>query len=496
MKRSRATTKLVVFSLLMLAPVAVSAQWGGRFEMRDRELVEMFDTDGDGVLDAKERDAARAAIGTTQSSRRGGWPRRSPFGGGDQTSGYPGISLGQDDVRIYGDEDLYDPAVLRTIFLEFENEDWEQELEAFYNTDVEVPAAVTVDRKVYPNVGVHFRGQSSYRFASTGSKRSLNLSFDFIDDDQRLLTYKTLNLLNANGDSTFLRAVYYSRVARAYIPAPRINFVRVVINGENWGIYLNAQQFNKDFARDWFGTTKGARWKVPGSPNGGGSMDYFGENIDTYRALYEIRSKDKEESWRDLLEMFRVLNETPADDLVAELSPLLDIDGVLRFLALDIALVNSDGYWTRGSDYSIYQDKDGKFHVIPHDINEGLSFEGGGPPGRFGGPRGSGDFSSRGVRLDPLTGLNDWNAPLRTKLLAVPELRERYLGYVRDIARTWLDWKKAEPTLQAYRDLIAEDVERDTRKLYSTAAFDEDFDGSAQSLKTFIVERQAYLLDD
>src|SRR5207253_6629789 len=46
-----------------------------------------------------------------------------------------------------------------------------------------------------------------------------------------------------------------------YMPAPKANYVRVVINGESWGIYVNAQQFNKDFIRDWFNTKKGARWK-------------------------------------------------------------------------------------------------------------------------------------------------------------------------------------------------------------------------------------------
>ena len=50
---------------------------------------------------------------------------------------------------------------------------------------------------------------------------------------------------------------------------------------------------------------------------------------------------------------------------------------MLRFLAVDIALVNTDGYWTRASDYSIYQDVKGQFHVIPHDMNEALINEGG-----------------------------------------------------------------------------------------------------------------------
>ncbi len=74
--------------------------------------------------------------------------------------------------------------------------------------------------------------------------------------------------------------------------------------------------------------------------------------------------------------------------------PILDIDGVLKFLALEIALVNDDGYWIRASDYNIYQDEKRQFHVIPHDMNEAMMSEGGGrgraggppPDGRMGGP--------------------------------------------------------------------------------------------------------------
>jgi hypothetical protein len=79
------------------------------------------------------------------------------------------------------------------------------------------------------------------------------------------------NLLNALEDPTFLRTVLYLHVARHYLPAPKANFVRVVINGEYWGVYVSSEQFNKDFVNERFGTTKGARWKTPGSPQGRGS---------------------------------------------------------------------------------------------------------------------------------------------------------------------------------------------------------------------------------
>jgi spore coat protein CotH len=437
------------------------------------------------------------------------------------------------DVKPYPSAPLYDVGAFRTIFLQFENADWEQELEAFHNTDVEVPATVIVDGKTYKNVGIHFRGASSYMMVPEGSKRSLNVSFDFVEKPQRLDGYRTLNLLNANGDPTFVRGIVYSEIARQYVPAPRANYMRVVINGESWGVYINAQQFNSDFTRDYFKTVKGARWKVPGRPGGRGGMEYLGDDASLYKRTYEIKTKDDAKSWADLIKLFKVLNQTPPEKLETALNPILDVDGALRFLAVDNALVNSDGYWTRASDYSIYQDEKGRFHVIPHDMNEGLADEGGrgfgppppgmgpggpgGPGGRQAGPgepgrggppdvvffpggpggpggRGRGMFGGGGPDLDPLVGLDDTTKPLRSKLLAVPALRERYLSYVRDIAQKHLDWKTLGPRIQQLQSLIAEDVKADTRKLYSFEAFRAETDTGEKSLKSFVEQRRAYLL--
>jgi spore coat protein CotH len=181
------------------------------------------------------------------------------------------------DVKTYANEPLYDPAVLRTLFIEFDEADWEKELADFYHTDVEVPAKLTVDGKVYREVGVHFRGQSSYMSVPEGRKRSIGLTINYVHDDQRLLGYRSLNLLNAAGDPTFMRTALYHYVARQYIPAPKANWVRLVINGESWGVYTNEQQFNKEFLKENFKSSKGARWKVRGNPGARGGLEYFGE---------------------------------------------------------------------------------------------------------------------------------------------------------------------------------------------------------------------------
>ena len=453
-------------------------------------------------------------------------------------------------------EPLYDPTVLRTIFLEFENEDWETELEAFKPTDVEVPAVMTVDGQRYPNVGVSFRGASSFGHVPAGNKRSFNISMDFVDDDQRLYGYKTLNLLNCNGDASMMSSYLYHQIASQKIATPKVNFVKVVVNGESWGVYANAQQFNKDFLKENYDTKKGARWKVSGSPRGDGGLRYLGDDIEPYRERFEIKSKDDPQAWSDLIELCKRLQQAPIEKLDTELADVLDLDGVLWFLAVDVALINSDGYWTRASDYSIFQDPDGRFHILPHDMNEAFRPARGGPGGGPGGPRGPGGSDrpggpdrlggldrlggpggperdmrpvgslgglelgggppmrferdggndrgekgprreasgAMGYRLDPLVNIDNDRFPLRSRLLQNDRLRTRYLEYVRLIARDHLDWERVGDQVALARDLIGSEVEADTRKLMTDAAFRDAVDPETGDLREFCESRREYLL--
>ena len=470
------------------------------------------------------------------------------FGRGNAEPPKPGPRVAPEDVPPVKGASLYEPTVLRTLFLEFENKDWEAELEEFHGTDVEVPATLTVDGKKYPNVGVHFRGMSSYMMVRAGHKRSFNLSLDLADEKQRLYGYKTLNLLNAHEDPSMMSTVLYSHVARQFIPAPKANFVKVVVNGESWGVYANAQQFNKEFLAENYKTDKGARWKVRGNPGADAGLTYVGENVEEYKRRYTLKSGEDAKAWKALIALCRTLDRTPPEKLEEALKPILDIDNALRFLALDVALINNDGYWVRSSDYSLYRDPQGRFHLIPGDTNEafhgamGFGFGGpGGPGGRGpggarggpggdkpgfgpggpgggekpgfgrgpgpGGPGGPGGFGPGGpggggrVELDPLVGLNDARKPLRSKLLAVPSLRAKYLEYVRTIAEKSLDWKNLGPVVAQYRQLIEKEVEADTRKLdpfeafrrttADTAAADG---GREMSLRAFADQRRKYLL--
>ena len=96
-----------------------------------------------------------------------------------------------------------------------------------------------------------------------------------------------------------------------------------------------------------------------------------------------------------------------------------------------------------------------------------------------------------GPELDPLVGLADAAKPLRSKLLAVPSLRAKYLAYTKDIATKWLSWTTLEPLVAQYQSLIAADVRTDTHKLDSVEAFE----AGVEALKAFAERRRAFLLN-
>jgi len=238
---------------------------GGPGPQQDLEIVKQFDRDGDKILNREERLSARKWLSEQGAGGRGGFGRGragfgppdgagppggfGPPGGGERVAGTPGPRVQLEEVPTFPEGPLYSQKVVRTLFLTFEHDDWEEELALFKNTDVEVPATLMVDGTTYPEIGVSFRGMSSFMMVPTGSKRSLKLSLDFQQPQQKLYGYKTLNLLNSNGDPSMMNAALYSRLVRERIPAPQVNFVKVVINGESWGLYANAQQFNKDRTR-------------------------------------------------------------------------------------------------------------------------------------------------------------------------------------------------------------------------------------------------------
>lgn len=501
--------KLVTLLIVGLATTAILDAQNRRGGQRPRmprfkavELVKKFDQDDNGRLEAAERVAARAKLAEL---------RGASFGGSNASakkSELPARKVSKAQVDAFPGKPLYDLGVIRTVFLDFEEPGWTKELQTFYRTDVNVPATMTVDGKVYKNVGVHYRGSSSYFTLRGSSKTSFAIAMDYVDGKQRLGGYKSINLLNGHADPSFLRTVLFAHIAGHYAPVPKACYVHLVINGESWGLYINEQQLNKDFIKEAFGTRKGARWKIPPNFSGESAFYYQGTEQKDYEGKYQLKSaKSKKKAWARLIEFCKILKETPADKLESTLPGILDIDRTLWFLAIDNILMDGDGYHYRGSDYALYLDTKGRFCPLFRDNNEAFNYGGG--PGGFGRPAGSTGGGNNGGRsrmrfprlkaaiLDPLVLIKQERAPLVSVVLSVPTWRAQYLANCRELLDSWVDWNKIGPIIDRLRGQIEPLIKVDDKALYGHQGFLQALDqGSDRSpgLKKFFTERREYLL--
>jgi spore coat protein CotH len=548
---SCAPAPAALLAALLAAPCLAQPGGPGGPDNRELQVKQRFDADRDGRLDETERARARAWVKSNRAQRgpgRGPGPGAGP--GGRMPPGQePGAEprepkrVAIDQARAHPDRQLYDPQVVRTIFLEFPQADWEAECADFYRTDVEVPARMIVDGKAYKDVGVGFRGNSSYFGA--GKKKSFSIAVDAAHKDQRLYGYRTLNLLNAHADPSFVREAVHAFVTRAFTPAMQSNLVQLVINGENWGIYANVQQYNTDFLADEYGTRGGVRWKVPAGFRGSG-LAWLGDDPAAYQRSYELKTEvtDPAAAWRRLLELCRLLHETPDEELEAVLPRVLDIDATLWFLAVDAALLDGDGYASRASDFLLWEGADGRFRPLPYDSNEILSRGPGGPRGTRGpgafpprnpGPAGpesrpqaglpeSGAFPPpdperrrTGAESRPLLGpggqgpgpggrggmmmgqsptagplaLLDLQGRPLARLLKVGPWRARYLAHLRALAQHGLDWERLGPFVEALHASIDAEVEDDDKALYGYQAFTR----SLGEMRQVLEQRRKVLLE-
>ncbi|MDE2714680.1 MAG: CotH kinase family protein [Verrucomicrobiota bacterium] len=493
---------------------------GGSRRGQRIEVIPKFDKDNDGVLDKAERSAAikyveeqRNSEGGDDRGQRGGRPPRpdgdragrppargdraarpDPRAGSGRPAPEPRDFSKAERLEPGNDKDpgtkLYDEGTLRTLFINFKDNEWKEEMEVFYRTDVAVPADLVVNGKLYKDVGLKYRGNSSFRSVSPDLKRSMNLYIDHKHSDQKLLGYKTLNLLNANSDPTFMREVIYSHVARNYIPAFKGNFIKVVINGESWGLYSHIQQYNKDFLEDNFGTRDGVRWKIGAGGGGSGNLRYPGEKKEDYTG-FQQRTEGKEEAWKELQQFTKLLDESPIEELADKLNGRFNIDSAMWSLALE-CVFQDEGYFTRGSDYNLYLDPDGRFHLLQHDGNEVMNIPGG--PGM---PSGL-----RGPKLEPFYNADNPDRPLMYKLFQVPHFKARYRHHLKTITQEWITWDKVGPLVEGYAALIRDEVKKDVRKHSSYEAFEKGLiqtssDGrrTKLGLRPFTEGRREFLLN-
>jgi CotH kinase protein/Lamin Tail Domain len=381
---------------------------------------------------------------------------------------------------------LYDSSLIRSVYLDFPQSNYWTLLTNNYATKTDLPATMTVDGEILDSVGVRFRGQTSYQMAQSSQKKSFDIDTDAFVEGQELMGYENLNLLNSFQDASNLRDVFFKHQIRQHVPAAKANFVHLYLNNEDWGIYPNVQQQNKDFLDEWFHSNNGALWRADaatstgGGPGGGGpnwgdgkaAINWLGADTALYRTNYTLKSSDTDNPWAYLMHTCDVLNNTPAADLPTELPAVLDIDRTLWFLATEIAFSDDDSYIHKGKMdyYAYYEPETGRLIPLEYDGNSILA--------------------TNDLTWGAFYNANKVNYPLLNKILAVPEWRQRYLAHLRTIIDDELNPDQANAVLDNFLLQIDALVEADPKKFATYS----QFTAGVTALKNNVATRRTNLL--
>lgn len=354
---------------------------------------------------------------------------------------------------------------IRVIELQFDQPDYWTQLVNNYQSKKDLPATLVHDGKTYPNVGVRFKGQTSYQRV-TGQKKSFNITMDYADESQDLKGYETLNLNNSYEDNSFIREVLYENLTRPYCPSLKANYVHLFINGQDWGLYPNVQALDNDYVKEWFLSSDGTRWRCERTSPGGGGMGGFGAGTSTlnflgddttlYKPHYTLKKTSLDNPWSDLVRVTKVLNTVPLAQLEDTLNKVLDIDRALWFLAKEILFGDDDSYINKGGmDYfAIYQKDVERLIPLEYDANSVMKAQ----------------TSSWSLFLKE----TDTKFPLANRLFAVPALRQRYLAHLRTMVNQVLDSTYFTSKVNELYSMIDTLVQSDPKKLMSYTAWQNE----------------------
>ena len=377
---------------------------------------------------------------------------------------------------------LYDQSLVRRIDLTFASPNFWTQLTANYASKTYLPATLLIDGITLDSVGVRFRGNTSYQ-TGTSQKKSFKIELDNWRTTQDYDGYSTIKLNNAAQDASMMREVFYTSMIRRHCPTARTSFVKLYLNGANWGLYSNVQQMNKDFLKEWYMSNDGTWWradKPPGSPGGPGggwgdgtaALNYLTADTTDYKQYYTLKSNTKLYPWDDLVTVCDKLENTPIGSLEDSLSLYLDIDRTCWYLASEIAFTDDDSYVYKGKmDYYVHYEVETGL-MTPHEYDGNSAME-------------TNFATSWGVFYNATNA----NYPLLNRMLSVPAIRQRYLAHMRTIVAEEMDTATTNATFNAFRALVDTVVTNDPKKMFTYSQYNAE----VTVLRNFINTRKNFI---
>jgi len=323
---------------------------------------------------------------------------------------------------------------------------------------------ITLNGISYDSVGVRYKGNSTFCLPNDAGNPKLpyNIDMNYFVSGQKLLGYKKLKLPNAWLDATFAKEFEAAKIYRNYLPSPEVNLIKLYVQGNYLGVYVNTESINKQFLKKHFDEKSGALFKCDpvqmfcdnSTASGAPDLNWLGYDSTLYYDSYTLKS---EKGWEELLDLINTLNNN-----FSEIDSVLNVDRVLWAFAVNSAICNLDtynGYYLH--NYYLYQTKDGLFQMIPWDLDNSF----------LGAILG---FTSPTTlyERDPYYGDDPTiGRPLLAQLLNNPLYRNIYTAHLRTVINESLDTAVIRGGINQLQALAHNAVDADQNKNYSLSEY-------------------------
>ena len=424
---------------------------------------------------------------------------------------FPLFSFGQ---ILYNPQDLYDSQgglfdedSLRVINLEFYLPSYHSYLvnSWYYSPSDRIPATLTLNGTTYDSVGVRYKGNSTFCLPNDNlnPKVPYNIDMNYFIDGQQLLDYNKMKLANAWMDPTFVKQIVSSNIYRRYLPTGESNLVKLNVQGNYVGLYVNDESINKQFLKKHFDEKSGPLFKCDNidrfcdTANAPSAMPpnlyYMGDDTTLYYDSYDMKS---EQGWGELVNLIKVL-----DLDFQNIDSVLNVDRILWAFAVNQVIQNLDCYNTYYiHNYYLYQTKDGLFQMIPWDLDNSFS----------GAIMGFDFFNPSNIyEYDPyFTGpslggsTQPWEErPLLYKLLTNTYYRKIYTAHINTIIEESLDTSMIRSNIDNLQALAYNAANQDNNKGFSMNDYYENVNNAIWTnwgfggILSTVNERKQFLLN-
>ena len=204
-------------------------------------------------------------------------------------------------------------------------------------------------------VGFRLRGNTS----RTSAKKSFKISFNSFVPGARVQGLKDLNLNGEHNDPSIMRArIAWELAQDAGMPAPRVNHVRLFINGQPYGLYANIEHYNDDYVEHRFARDAGNLYKClyPADLANLGSDPNSYKLTSGGRRVYELKTNDTADNYSGLARFVTALHATTSTQALCALDSVFNVNSYLKWLAWEVTTGHWDNHSFNKNNFYLYED--------------------------------------------------------------------------------------------------------------------------------------------